>query len=291
MTIEEMKRRKRELGYSNEELSELSGVPLGTIGKIFSGATKAPRSRTLRALEKVLFSQISRTQRESFPEGTAPGAAEADPLSFRYEFDSPVDCVRETAPAYGQKKRKYTIDDYYALPEERRVELIDGVFYDMAAPSFLHQGIIGELYMQLKECQRKHEGACTVWLSPVDVQLDRDRYTMLQPDLIVICDEEKLQLKKCYGAPELAIEVMSPSSRSRDSILKLNKYQKAGVQEFWLVDPENETVIVYRFEENPTFQIYSFDDVIPVGISGGTCSVDFSQIKAYLKSVLKDYGE
>ena len=278
MTIEEMKRRKRELGYSNEELAALSGVPLGTVGKIFSGATRAPRSRTLRALERVLFES---------EDDIAPQQ------HGRYgDYRIPAGYVQEETAEYAarKEKKKYTIDDYYALPEERRVELIDGVFYDMAAPSFVHQGVIGELHIQLKECEKKHKGACTVWLSPVDVQLDRDRYTMLQPDLIVICDQEKLQLRKCYGAPELAIEVISPSSRSRDSVLKLNKYKKAGVREFWLVDPENETVIVYLFGESMTFETYSFDDVIPIGISGGECSVDFSQIKVYLKSVLKDYG-
>ena len=84
--------------------------------------------------------------------------------------------------------------------EERRAELIDGVFYDMASPSSNHQIIIGELYLQLKLCERAHKGACRVLLSPLDVQLDQDRYTMLQPDLPVVCDAEKIRKRLVFGA-------------------------------------------------------------------------------------------
>ena len=110
MTIEEMKRRKTELGLTSEMISQLSGVPLGTVQKIFAGTTKAPRRLTIEALEKVL--------------GRSDEASQAFPAA---------------------QGRRYTLDDYYALPDEQRVELIDGVFYDIAAPSYLHQAILIQL--------------------------------------------------------------------------------------------------------------------------------------------------
>lgn len=259
MTIEEMKQKKLTLGYSNEEIARLSGVPLGTIMKIFGGVTKAPRRATILALEKVF----------------APAEA-----SFVREAPLAYDCDPEAVSFSDEKK--YTLDDYYALPEERRVELIDGVFYDMASPSSNHQILIGELYLQLKLCERAHKGTCRVLLSPLDVQLDQDRYTMLQPDLLVVCDAERIRKRLIFGAPDLAIEVLSPSSRSRDLVLKLRKYKAAGVREYWVVDPEYRQVLVYLFGEETILHMYSFDDKVPVSISEGECVVDFGEISSML---------
>ena len=276
MTIQEMIDRKKELGYSNEQISALSGVPLGTVIKIFCGVTKNPRNATIRALEKAL----------------APRRP-----SFTYEFpedhpewaDSRSSMVRESIhyeAAALRNDHKYTIDDYYALPDDQRAELIDGVFYDMVSPRVIHQIIIGELFMQLKQCEKKHKGACRVLLSPCDVQLDCDQYTMLQPDLLVVCDWSKVKERVCYGAPDLVIEVLSPSSRSRDCVLKLNKYMNAGVQEYWIIDPEYLKVIVYRLDEENHFRVYTFEDKVPIGISDGECSVDFQEVFDGIKDLL-----
>ncbi len=261
MTIQELKKRKKELGYSNEEVSRLSGVPLGTVIKVFSGATKTPRSRTLQALETALAPKNEQKYSDS---------------------GLPAFIVREAPSRYENAAGQpalHTIEDYYRLPDDVRCELIDGVFYDMAAPSFNHQFMLLELAGQFRECQKNHPGTCRVVFAPCDVQLDRDIYTMVQPDLMVICDREKIRERVCYGAPDLTLEIMSPSSRGHDSVRKLNKYRAAGVREYWLVDPENRTVIVYSFESGDHFRIYSFDDRIPVGISGGTCEIDFSEVE------------
>lgn len=261
MTVQELKNRKKELGYSNGEVSRLSGVPLGTVIKVFSGATKTPRSRTLQALETALAPQNEQ--------------------KYSSNASHPL-MVRETAGQYGntaEQAVRHTIEDYYRLPDDVRCELIDGVFYDLAAPSYNHQFILVELAGQFRECQKNHPGECRVVFAPCDVQLDRDIYTMVQPDLMVICDREKIRESVCYGAPDLTLEIMSPSSRGHDSVRKLNKYRSAGVREYWLVDPENRTVIVYSFEDGDHFQIYSFADRIPVGISGGTCEIDFAEVE------------
>ena len=258
MTLEEMKARKRELGYTNEQLSELSGVPLGTVIKIFGGATTSPRRATITALEAVLQPK--------------------KPCSYRFPKSQP-DMLKDSAVSYGSSQKKYTLDDYYNLPDDARVELIDGVLYDMAAPTWNHQAIITEIAMQLYACQKAHNAPCRVAMGPVDVQLDKDRYTVLQPDILILCDIQKIKNGICYGAPDMTIEVLSPSSRSHDMILKLNKYKAAGVREYWIVDAEHKKVLVYLFEDKNVFSTYDFSDRIPVSISDGVCEIDFVEVE------------
>ena len=172
----------------------------------------------------------------------------------------------------------YTLADYYALPNDRRVELIDGVLYDMGAPSMTHQTIVCELLVQFYNCLNSHKSNCTVMVSPCDVRLDMDDQTIVQPDLFVFCQDAPKDDRYYPGAPDLVIEILSPSSRQHDMILKYKKYMEAGVREYWIVDPENLRVIAYYFEENDLPTLYTFEDTIPVKISNGECSVDFNRI-------------
>ncbi len=288
MTLEEMKKRKTELGLTSEMISQLSGVPLGTVQKIFAGTTKAPRRLTIKALEKVLS--------DSGPYRNRSGPyAYSQEGFYQSNTHSEEDCILREAPAaYGAavrsdessqaspaaQDRRYTLDDYYALPDEQRVELIDGVFYDMAAPSSLHQLILLQLSHLFDDCAEQHNMPCVVLMAPFDVRLDRDNYTMVQPDLMVICSEQDyLHMKRLEGAPDLAVEILSPSTRSKDMILKLYKYEKAGVREYWIIDPEHRTVTVHFFDTDHYDPVrYSFQDQVPVQISEGKCSIDFSRI-------------
>lgn len=264
MTIEQMRERKKELGYTNEQLSQLSGVPIGTLQKVLGGATRSPRYDTLQCIEAVLW-----------PEG------DAHTQSVIREDNS----YSVKDPFVWDRQGEYTLDDYYALPDEKRVELIDGVFYDMASPSGVHQELIGLLYLIFAGYVRGKQGSCKVFLSPFDVQLDRDNRTMVEPDLLVICNREKIRMRCLYGAPDLAIEIVSPSSRRKDMILKTHKYEHSGVREYWIIDPQRRQVIVYDFAHESYPVIYGFEDRIPVGIWEGALTVDFSEISkeiAYL---------
>ena len=150
--------------------------------------------------------------------------------------------LREPSGTYkvSAEDTRYTIDDYYALPEDRRVELIDGVIYDMTAPSGIHQQILGDLHILFRECADRHGMPCEVLLSPFDVRLDKDNYTMVQPDLLVVCGEyDAAHEIRFEGAPDLVVEILSPSTRSKDQLLKLIKYERAGVREYWIVDPKS----------------------------------------------------
>ena len=288
MTIEEMKKKKTELGLTSEMISQMSGVPLGTVQKIFAGTTKAPRRLTIEALEKVLRGSDSYGNRSSQYACIQEGIYQSSPhpAQERVLREAPAAYaasvrsgeVSQASPA--AQGRHYTLDDYYALPDEQRVELIDGVFYDMAAPSYLHQIVLGQLFRLFSDCIEQHDMPCDVFMAPCDVRLDRDNDTMVQPDLLVICGrQDYLHMKRLEGAPSMAVEVLSPSTRSRDMILKLYKYEKAGVREYWIVDPEQRTVTVHFFDTDHYDPVrYSFHDQVPVQISEGKCFIDFSRI-------------
>ena len=254
MTIQEMNERKKELGYSYEKLSELSGVPVGTVQKVLGGITKTPRYDTLYALEKVL--------------------SPYQPMM-----------VRDSAVAYGEKRQgEYTVEDYFALPDERRVELIDGVIYDMASPTLLHQTVGGEIYVRLREHIRKKKGKCIPGVAPWDVQLDCDNKTMVQPDVYVVCDRNKIVNGRLFGAPDFIVEVLSPSTAKKDTGIKTAKYAAAGVREYWIVDTRRERIVVYILNEEGYYDIslYTFQDEVPVAIFNNECKVDFQEISDYV---------
>ena len=274
MTLEEIRQKKKEYGYTNLQMAEKSGLPLATVQKVLGGTTKAPRYQTIQALASV------------FPEET----------QYRQESVSVPDSVRESGMAYAAQSHpktryplqgSYTIDDYLALPDDQRVELIDGVIYDMSAPTTPHQLIGGEIYALLREFLLQKKGSCIPFIAPVDVRLDKDSKTMVQPDVCVVCDCSKIHRAEIYGAPDFVVEVLSPSTKMKDILIKMRKYQNAGVREYWMVDPDEETVsrILYKppTEDYPDgdmkMAIYPFSTPVPVGIFDDGCVIDFGEIR------------
>ena len=111
-----------------------------------------------------------------------------------YKKGPDVNIIKESALRYGiERYRGYTIEDYYSLPENTRAELIDGVLYDMASPTVRHQDIAMQVSFQMVDYVNKKGGRCKVLQGPVDVQLDRDDKTMVVPDIIIVCDPEKVR--------------------------------------------------------------------------------------------------
>ena len=279
MTIEEMKNRKKELGYSNSRLSELSGVPIGTVQKIFSGETSSPRYKTIQALIKVLEKDLSPKY--------------LNDVDYNYNREG-INIVCEAEPAYnanyhqrrtysylsgfGYDKGEKTIEDYIALPEGTRVELIDGRFYDMAAPTTIHQSLGAEICHLLKSYISMNGGKCVPFIAPTDVQLDCDNKTVVQPDVLVVCDRSKITKARIVGAPDLIIEIVSPSNAITDILIKLIKYRRAGVREYWIIYPDEKIIMVYYFEKGTEMKSYTFEDTVPVGIWNGQCSIDFKEI-------------
>jgi Uma2 family endonuclease len=148
----------------------------------------------------------------------------------------------------------HTYGDYCSWPDDVRYELIDGVAYAMGpAPVRRHQGILGEVFRQVANIL---EGSpCRPYIAPFDVRLpkadeiDNHVDTVVQPDLVVICDRAKLDDKGCRGAPDWVVEVLSPSTAGHDQILKRALYQRVGVREYWLVHPADRIVTIYTLKE------------------------------------------
>lgn len=285
MTIQEMKNRKKELGYTNKDLAALSGVPLGTIEKIFGNTTSAPRRSTILALESVL-SGSSKPKTRTVYQTEEISLILNDP---GVSYQSGTSAYKE----FGEKKQgEYTLEDYLALPDEQRVELIDGVFYDMAAPFVVHQFIATQIGYQLMGYTEKTKGPCKPVLSPVDVQLDKDNKTVVQPDVLILCKPEILiRNGRVFGAPDFIIEILSPSTRKKDMTLKLMKYAYAGVREYWIIDPDKLTVLAYDLEHEEFPVLYDFNSGVPVGIWNGDFSVDFKAVYNYIKDYLEDSKE
>lgn len=159
-----------------------------------------------------------------------------------------------------------TADDYWSLPEGEHAELVDGELWALAAPSRLHQGISMQLGGLLSSYIVQHGGSCKVYAAPFAVNLFADDSTIVEPDLSIICDKKKLSRKGCDGAPDLVVEIVSPSSRGMDYGTKQNLYREAGVREYWIVDPSMHRTMVTRFYEDPAPSIHPFNETIRVGI-------------------------
>ncbi|MCD8347347.1 MAG: Uma2 family endonuclease [Lachnospiraceae bacterium] len=189
--------------------------------------------------------------------------------SREYAFDEQEsEIVSEALAEYATRKQqgKYTLEDYLALPDEQRAELIDGVIYDMAAPSYLHQAVGDRVWRFFTDYIERNHGSCFAFTSPVDVQLDCDDRTVVQPDVLIVCDPTKFRNGRVFGAPDLVVEILSKSTSFKDRGLKLVKYKKAGVREYWLIEPYRKKVLVYEFEKSDSPRIYGFGDKVPVGI-------------------------
>ena len=172
------------------------------------------------------------------------------------------------------QEKVYTVEDIEALPEGVRAELIDGQMFYMATPSRKHQGLVIAISGMLFAYLNQNKGKCAVYPAPFSVYLNEDNRTYLEPDITVVCDRDKLDDKGCHGAPDFVAEILSPSSRSRDCLLKLIRYREAGGREYWIVDPERETVMVYDFAENKVGS-YTFRDKVRVNLFPGL-EIDFA---------------
>lgn len=175
-----------------------------------------------------------------------------------------------------------TIEEYYEYTGEERCELIGGHIYYMTAPTRRHQAILRELVSLIDRHIKDKDGDCIVYPAPFSVQLSDTEDTVLEPDISIICDRKKLTDRGCLGAPDWIIEIASPTSISHDYIEKLKLYNKAGVREYWIVNPSDRSVTVYPLERSQVADSYKFTDIVPAGIYEDF-SLDFNQIIAMMK--------
>lgn len=264
MSIKELQEKKQWLGLTYEEIAYLTRIPVGVVRNVFAG--KVDSDKKMLDLLELVFAVREREL----------GAEKKG----QYKGEKEADIIREAQAAYRIEKwqGEYTVEDYFAVPEGKRVELIDGVIYDIGTPKLIHQKLCTLIERELDSFIKKKGGLCVSFGAPVSTQLDCDNKTMLEPDITVVCDRSKLREMFVYGAPDMVIEVLSRSTAKRDKTIKREKYQNAGVREYWIVDPKKKRIYVYHFEKEDFSRLYSFEDQVPVGIFNGECKVDFVKI-------------
>ena len=158
-----------------------------------------------------------------------------------------------------KSEQLYTYEDYCNWPEDEHWELIDGVAYPLhgemhAAPTRTHQDVVVQLLVQIANYLKGKP--CKVYVAPFDVRFSTKnqkndlKNTVVQPDIAIICDQEKLDEKGCNGAPDWIIEVLSPKTASKDHLKKRALYEEQGVKEYWLVHPVDHLLTIYRYEQN-----------------------------------------
>ena len=182
------------------------------------------------------------------------------------------------------EKARYTFADVLAWEENERIEIINGEAVMMAPPNRAHQEAVVELTAQLHEYLKGKR--CKVYPAPFGVRLfeeDGDRPedvdTMVEPDISVVCDPSKLDDAGCKGAPDLVVEILSPSSLRHDRFTKFNLYQRAGVREYWIVDPASKSAQSFVLEDGhyTAKEFGAAGDKMKVNVLEG-CVLDLSQV-------------
>jgi Uma2 family endonuclease len=301
MDIKELRKKKRELGLTNERVCELSGVPLSTVQKAFAGTTSRPREETLLRIERAIIQyeiNKKRTVYELKPDDDS-WISETNLLELYEEYKAAIPVsdytISDDVKVPLKKQGEYTLHDFYSMPPDKRVELIDGVMIYMDAPTNKHQLIVKELNRRIDDHIRAKNMDCVTLMAPIDVMLENDNRNMVEPDIIVIClkeheesDADKMadnmnedslypSAKFINAVPDWVIEVVSPGSRSADLGFKQKKYMSVGVKEYWAVDHEKETIIVSTANEE-YIRIYPLNSIVPVSISEGGFSIDFTEL-------------
>jgi len=172
------------------------------------------------------------------------------------------------------KKDEYTFEEWLDLDKNEKIELIDGTLYMMSEPSRRHQKVARELTIELGYFLRGKD--CELYYDPFMVKLNNE--TVVHPDISVICDKDKLNDRRCIGAPDLIIEILSPSNAKNDIFTKYNQYLMASVKEYWIVDPLKNSIMVYILQNGDYVgKYYSEKDILPVYVLPD-CKIDLKII-------------
>lgn len=172
-----------------------------------------------------------------------------------------------------KQEEKYTYNEYLTWPENERWELIEGKPYMQAAPSWQHQAICFEIGRQFGNYLAGKK--CRAFTAPFDLILpdeninEKDSINVVQPDMLVVCNKDGLKGTGYFGIPDLIVEVCSPSTVRNDKVLKFNKYEKAGVKEYWIVEPDGKFISVFTLQDNNRYgrpEIYTEEDKIKVSV-------------------------
>ena len=182
--------------------------------------------------------------------------------------------MADALEAPGGRGDRFTYAEYkdWDSEETGRYEIIHGEAYAMSAPGYIHQTVLGELFRQIATFLQGKP--CKVIPAPFDVRLfyaeDESDDTVVQPDITIICDEKKRSKEGCRGAPDFVAEILSPSNSASEMARKFGLYRRAGVREYWVLDPETKTLLAHRFDQGQIItRFYQAKNTAPVDILSG----------------------
>lgn len=274
MEIEILKEQKKKLKMTNADLARLSGVSLGTINKIFSGATRAPQIDTMRAILKVLRIESRFT-----------GRLHTEARSCEYQL-----MEDETDTVWKKENRVQT------KAETAMVEKIRGRLHFVKEPDWNHQQILLEAAAQIRQYLlelRRHtkEGKLKYGemeqnryyasFGPIPVCLDSEGDTVLYPDLILVGSREKIQDNMVWGAPDFVLEVVTDSDQGYTYVEKMRMYLQAGVKEYWIMEGNREKILtIWNGGNAPQIREYTFLEKVPVRLLKGlTVSMAWTELQ------------
>lgn len=264
MTIEEMQCRRKELGYSYKELSELSGVPLGTVQKVMGGATASPRYKTLCALEQALYRPANRIH-----------------TYVREEAAYAAGSKKKSGSKSGKKSGTVVVESG-CFPGYRS-EILFGNLYRQPPVSVRDRQLTGSLYELLSRSIRNSGNSYAVLFSPVLDLSDGVSRTVTQPDLCVTELKGGSRIERITGTPLMIAEFVTAQTPAGSVYLKTGRYAAAGVREYWRIDSGREQVEVYRFSKGNESECYSFRDVVPLPLPGCTDQIDLAEAASLAK--------
>ena len=261
MDISDLRRRKKALKLTNQDISDLTDIPVSTVNKVLGGVTKSPRYDTLLAIEDA----IGKKEKDS---------NQISRYDYGVNLDNPM-MVRESNN-YAMDTRTYTEEDLDNLPEGNFAELIDGILYFKGSPSLTHERIISRLSLNIMNYIQEHGGKCEVFSShyAMRLQTGENEANVFLPDIMTVCRPDILKDEYCAGPADWVIEVASPGNSKNDYQKKVYHYRRGGVQEYWIIDPQKRIVTVFDYESEKIARqegitIYSYEEVIPVQVLSG----------------------
>ena len=307
-TLEEMRKMRDAFVITYSEIAKASGVSISSVQKIFGSDDAKPRHSTMTKLSQAFDTLLELPEPENHKKGIYYNKINNNKNNNREENN----LVADKNPGYNLygagkivaggdvplfSRTGYTYEDYLTLelPEGKRIEIIDGVIYDMTTPSPTHQAILMYLSNYITNELRKRRRKCLVFMSPFDVRLDFSDgpTTVVQPDILIKCSKDNRVDKdgnEQPWVPRFVVEILSPSTRSKDTLIKTRKYKESGVVEYWIIDDHHKQVTKYNFDKD-SISMFNYEDKIGIDIFDGDIVVDMKELQAHLDYFADIIGE
>ncbi|QFJ54481.1 Uma2 family endonuclease [Pseudobutyrivibrio xylanivorans] len=282
-----IKERKKQLKLTTAQVAQMAGLPVSTVSKIMTGETKNPSFLTIEKIDKALaheemlrrvyaYFKLLKEYIDSHPNDSV-NQIEFEKLYKRntilnqtsYEL---TDC------SLAIDTQRINVEFIHELGEDKQIELLNGHLIYNEAPNPKHQIMVQSLGRIIDDFIHSNNGKCQMFNIGINLYFEEDEHTLLIPDVVVLCDDSKLNESGVTGAPDWIIEVVSKCTRHLDYNEKMHRYMVEGVREYWIIDPEKERVTTYIQGEPMMAYIYSFDDDIPVKIYDGKLSIIINSI-------------